>query len=208
MTSDRRDDAAPEGDGDPTRLCVGCRRTDERDALLRFVVEDADAAALRLVADPLRKLPGRGVSVHPTRACLEAAVRRGGFARALKRSVSLDLEAIVAGARERYLARVAGLLLAAGRTRSLAIGTDAVREALWRGNVHALVIAKDAEGRREELEALASKLERHVAVIGDKEWLGRLLGRAEVGVIGVLEPGIADQIVRSAARATELSEAE
>ena len=67
----------------PERTCVGCRQRDERDALLRFVLGPDG----QLVPDVGRKLPGRGVSVHPRGACLVAAVRRGGFARGFRRPV-------------------------------------------------------------------------------------------------------------------------
>src|SRR5687768_934277 len=79
------------------RLCAGCRRTAERDELLRFAIAPAAASedgAPFLVADPQHKLGGRGVSVHPTRACVVLAVKKGGFARALKRSATLDASAL------------------------------------------------------------------------------------------------------------------
>lgn len=186
------------------RLCAGCRRTDARDALLRLAI---GPEAPFLVPDPQGKLGGRGVSVHPTRACVELAAKKGGFARALKRNVTIDAAALCETARALYVMRAESLLIAAARRKKLAIGTEAVREALRAPEgslVEVLVVAADAEGRREELEAAAARLGRRCQVLGTKSSLGRLFGRDEVGVLGVLDRGIADEVVRCAERAEAL----
>src|ERR1041385_3953917 len=72
------------------RMCVGCRRKDDRDALVRFVLAGDPP---KLVADVARRARGRGASLHPSRACLSAAVRAGAFRRALKTDASLRLDA-------------------------------------------------------------------------------------------------------------------
>jgi predicted RNA-binding protein YlxR (DUF448 family)/ribosomal protein L7Ae-like RNA K-turn-binding protein len=201
------------------RLCVGCRRTDSREELLRFAI---GPDAPYLAPDLQRKLGGRGVSVHPTRACMELAMKRGGFARALKRDITrdgkIDVDALCGSAAMLYEKRAESLLIAAARRRKLAIGTDSVREALRSSIrnegerspvfVETLVVSKDAEGRREELEALAERLGRHCVVLGTKNSLGRLFGRDEVGVLGILDRGIADEVVRCAAHAAELKSPE
>jgi predicted RNA-binding protein YlxR (DUF448 family) len=77
----------------PARTCVGCRTVAPQADLLRIAV-----AGDRLVADPRRRVAGRGAYVHRAAACL-AAAGKGGLARAFKRSVSrADLDAIAAGA--------------------------------------------------------------------------------------------------------------
>ncbi|MEJ1921437.1 YlxR family protein [Microbacterium sp. KHB019] len=69
---------------DPVRTCVGCRMRASRSALLR-VVASPDA----LIFDDRAVMPGRGAWVHPTRECLENAVRRRAFARALRVPASI-----------------------------------------------------------------------------------------------------------------------
>jgi uncharacterized protein len=64
----------------PVRTCVGCRRVAARNDLVRHVVVDGV-----VVADPERRLAGRGSWLHPDPKCLEAAVKRGGFARSQRR---------------------------------------------------------------------------------------------------------------------------
>jgi hypothetical protein len=73
----------------PMRTCVGCREIAPQAELLRLAVVEE-----RVVADPTRRAPGRGVYVHARPACLRAA-GKGGLARSLKRGVSrAELDAI------------------------------------------------------------------------------------------------------------------
>ena len=71
----------------PQRTCIGCRRTDSRSVLLRVVAEPRDEGNPAVVPDPRRRLPGRGAWLHPDIACLDLAVRRRAFARALRTPV-------------------------------------------------------------------------------------------------------------------------
>ncbi|AQX80628.1 hypothetical protein BWO91_12220 [Plantibacter flavus] len=76
---------------EPVRTCVGCRRREPRSALLRVVaVEGA------LVPDAAARLPGRGSWVHPTSACVDQAVQRRAFTRALRLHAGPDASAVQA----------------------------------------------------------------------------------------------------------------
>jgi predicted RNA-binding protein YlxR (DUF448 family) len=79
-----------------TRTCVGCRRREVRSALLRVVAEwnDTGERNARVVADPRLRLPGRGAWLHPTPECLDLAVRRKAFGRALRVEAFLDVAAL------------------------------------------------------------------------------------------------------------------
>ncbi|MEU6221375.1 YlxR family protein [Streptomyces sp. NPDC047022] len=73
----------------PERTCVGCRERAAKIELLRIVaIEDA------CVPDPRGTLPGRGAYVHPVSACLDLAVRRRAFPRALRVPGPLDVKAL------------------------------------------------------------------------------------------------------------------
>jgi predicted RNA-binding protein YlxR (DUF448 family) len=75
------------------RTCVGCRRRDVRSALLRVVAERDDTGehVASVVADPRLRLPGRGAWLHPTPECLDLAVRRKAFGRALRVKAFLEV---------------------------------------------------------------------------------------------------------------------
>ena len=78
---------------DPQRLCVGCRTRAARSDLLRIVVVEGSPGQ-RLVPDPRRRLPGRGASLHPDLGCLDLAVRRRVFARALRLAAAPDADQV------------------------------------------------------------------------------------------------------------------
>ena len=71
------------------RTCVGCRTRAFRSTLLRVVAIDS-----RLVPDDRASMPGRGAWVHETPECVDAAIRRRAFVRALRVSGPLDTQTI------------------------------------------------------------------------------------------------------------------
>jgi predicted RNA-binding protein YlxR (DUF448 family) len=74
---------------EPVRTCVGCRTRAPRSALLRVVAIDST-----LVPDVRASMPGRGAWVHETTECVETAIRRRAFVRALRVSGPLDTQTI------------------------------------------------------------------------------------------------------------------
>jgi predicted RNA-binding protein YlxR (DUF448 family) len=86
--------SAPDALRGPVRTCVGCRKRELAVELLRVVAVDGNGE-YAVTVDPARKLPGRGAWLHPERACLDAAIRRRAFARALRIAGSPDITAVV-----------------------------------------------------------------------------------------------------------------
>lgn len=70
---------------DPIRSCLGCRERDAAAALLRVAWDDTKQ---QVVWDVRRRLGGRGAWLHPRPDCLESALRRRAFGRALRRTVT------------------------------------------------------------------------------------------------------------------------
>ncbi|MFH8408085.1 YlxR family protein [Streptomyces sp. NPDC018019] len=73
----------------PERTCVGCRERAAKSHLLRIVAIEGEC-----VPDPRGTLPGRGAYVHPTRVCLDLAVRRRVFPRAFRGRGPFDATAL------------------------------------------------------------------------------------------------------------------
>ncbi|HET6563623.1 MAG TPA: YlxR family protein [Marmoricola sp.] len=67
----------------PVRTCVGCRKRSAKIELLRVVADDLGAGP-EVVPDPRGRAPGRGAHLHPSTDCLELALRRRAFPRALR----------------------------------------------------------------------------------------------------------------------------
>ncbi|MFD8422852.1 YlxR family protein [Streptomyces sp. NPDC059466] len=73
----------------PERTCVGCRERAAKTDLLRVVAIEGEC-----VPDHRGTLPGRGAYVHPALVCLDLAVRRRAFPRALRAQGVLDTAAL------------------------------------------------------------------------------------------------------------------
>ncbi|MGJ4843026.1 YlxR family protein [Leifsonia sp. Le1] len=83
---------------EPVRTCVGCRSRAPRSSLLRVVAQNS-----KLVVDHSATLPGRGAWLHPVVGCLDKALQRRAFGRALKVDGMLDTTAIQAALEENRL---------------------------------------------------------------------------------------------------------
>ena len=75
----------------PARTCLGCRQRADKSSLLRVVARDG-----AVIPDSSAILPGRGGWVHPTRSCIETAIKRKAFGRALRVSTALDTAQVLA----------------------------------------------------------------------------------------------------------------
>jgi predicted RNA-binding protein YlxR (DUF448 family) len=177
-------------------LCAGCRQHDEREALLRLVLADDPP---RIVPDVARGARGRGVSVHATRRCLQAAVRSGALQRGLRaaqRGPGTSLEAnadeLAAWAAGQYARRLEGLLAAAHRTRAAAVGSERVRDVIAQRRAELLVLAHDAGEGQQDLQQTVERLGGRCALYGDRASLGRLFGRELVAVVAITDPAIAE----------------
>ena len=75
------------------RTCVGCRQRAAKHELLRVVASDL-GAGVTVVPDPAGRAPGRGAHLHPTPECLDLALRRRAFLRALRVTGSVSSGAV------------------------------------------------------------------------------------------------------------------
>lgn len=76
---------------DSARTCLGCRIRTDKASLLRVVERHGI-----VTPDPSAILQGRGGWVHPARACVETAIKRKAFGRALRVSTALDMAQLLA----------------------------------------------------------------------------------------------------------------
>jgi predicted RNA-binding protein YlxR (DUF448 family) len=63
---------------------VGCRQRAAKRELLRVIAGVGADGQVAVLPDPDGTAPGRGAHLHPTTECLDLAVRRKAFARALR----------------------------------------------------------------------------------------------------------------------------
>ena len=76
---------------EPVRTCIGCRASGSRSSLTRIVASDGS-----VVVEDSATRPGRGAWIHPTASCVETAIKRRAFGRALKVTTALDIEQLLA----------------------------------------------------------------------------------------------------------------
>lgn len=189
------------------RTCVGCGSTGSAEELLRVVLSplppesEAGEVLTPILIDLVGKLPGRGAWIHPQPTCIKRACVRG-FARAFGQAVEVTPEAVVAQLRGAAERRLAGLLLAAARSRQLVYGRDAVKEVLDKSPL--VIMAKDAQAVAKDGDLQRAGLAGKVVWWSDKAQLGHWLGRSEVGVVAITEPSIAD-VMRRTIALSELS---
>lgn len=176
------------------RTCVGCRQPALREELVRLAIGVDDGVAT-VVPDLTRKLGGRGASVHATRECIDAAVHRGGLAKAARARVDVTPAALVTMLEGQLIQRAKGLLLGAIRSRGAVLGADGTEKAIAERRVVALVLATDASARTAEIAGAIGRLGGRAIPLVDKKELGGLVGRDEVAVIGIEDQGIADALL-------------
>jgi predicted RNA-binding protein YlxR (DUF448 family) len=185
------------------RMCAGCGSRSEQDELVRLVV---GPSAPYIAVDLGRRLGGRGVSVHPRKACIRSATLRGGLARALRGVAQVEPESIERMLVAQFQRRALGLLSSALRTRRLVLGTDAVRAGLQANRGDLLIRAEDSRGRGDELAHAATALGCAKATWGTKASLGDAFGRSELGVLLVTDRGIARAVLDCLSHIEALSE--
>jgi uncharacterized protein len=196
---------SPESTHASPRMCAGCKAEAPRDALVRFAISDE---APYVAPDVASRLQGRGVSVHPTRACIRAALKNGGFSKAARKPVTFSLEDLARSLASKYAQRAGSLLGAARRNGTLVLGTDGTLESIQLRKPALVVLAADAAGSRDDIVRAAEAAGIEVVTYSDKVALGALLGRGDVGVVALTDASLAREISRAIARCAALSEAE
>lgn len=79
----------------PVRTCIGCRQAELAVELLRMVAVSRGSGEYTVTIDTAGTLPGRGAWLHPSGRCLQAAIRRRAFPRALRITGPLDMSGVV-----------------------------------------------------------------------------------------------------------------
>jgi predicted RNA-binding protein YlxR (DUF448 family) len=126
-------------DAGPARLCVVTRKVRPMTELIRFVA----APDGNVMADLKHKLPGRGVWVSAERNAVAEAVKRGAFARGLRRPVRAapDLPDTVEA---QFLRAVLDALAIAQKAGAVAAGFVRVEKALTGPDIAAVLHAAEA----------------------------------------------------------------
>jgi len=144
------DDAEP-SPKEPLRQCLVTRERLPKEVMIRFVQgPEGD-----VVPDLAAKLPGRGAWVVADRAAIEAAAKKGLFARAFGGPVRVP-EGFADRIEALLVRRLLDLLGQARKAGVLVLGSTSVQTAARAGEIAALIEASDGapDGRRKAESAL------------------------------------------------------
>ena len=182
----------------PLRRCLVTRESGPREHMLRFVL----GPNRTLVPDLLAKLPGRGMWLSPRANVIEAAVKKGAFARAARGPVIIP-EGLVALVREGLTRRVIDLLGLARRAGQAVAGFEKARELVVRGKAGLIIQATD--GSVDECRRLLSGAPNLTVVRPlPAARLGMAFGRDHVVHVAVLPGRLAERIEADSARLAAL----
>lgn len=183
----------------PQRTCLGCRKALEKEALVRYVA----AADGMVLVDYRHKLPGRGAYTCVKGSCIEEAVRRKQFSRALRgENLRPQAEVLKEDLKRQLADKVHNLLGMARKSAELVEGSSQVLSALEKnGGIAAIIVAQDiSEGIFEKIQRKGRAVGVALYIWGDKESLGRCLGREERSVIGLKRGKLAEALLQGLER--------
>lgn len=189
----------------PTRTCVGCRKADPAEELVRLAIGPGGQVAV----DHPRRLGGRGAWVHVSVRCVKDAIAKGGIARGLHAGrPSFSAGELAAVLRKRFVERATSLLSAARRAGKSEVGTEAVLAAIRSGAARLVVIATDAadSGKQVEEAVRGASAPPPWVRFATKPELGGLWSRETLGVVAVTDSGLAEQIAREVEWSDRLSD--
>lgn len=179
-----------EGHAHPQRSCIGCREVREQSGLIRFV----RAPDGTLLLDYRHKLPGRGAYTCLNRQCLERAVNRRQFDRALRAPcLPTTADQLITALRQAIESRLSALLGMARKSSQLLSGGNQVLDALDKpGALAAVILTEDiSTGVAGKLTGKARGGDVPCLRFATKAGLGQLLGRGERSVAALLNGPLA-----------------
>ncbi len=183
-----------ESETGPLRRCLVTRQHGPRERMVRFVLSPDRT----VVPDLLAKLPGRGMWLSPRADVIEAAVKKGAFARAARGPVTLppDLATLV---REGLTQRVIDLLGLARRAGQAIAGFGKAREVVMLGQAGLIIQASD--GSADECRRLvAGAAELPVVRPLPAARLAIAFGRDHIVHVAVLPGRLAERLETECAR--------
>jgi hypothetical protein len=174
----------------PERTCIGCRQSFGKDEVVRLV-----AGPDGVLIDYREKLPGRAAYVCPRPECIGKALAKENLARALHRKLrSPDPAGFVSALEAAIMDRARSLLAVSLKAGKIAAGFSAVQDALEKGRAELLLYAADFSAGTRDKVAASTPQDMRSAVLFTRDELGRICGRELVGVVALLDKGLADAL--------------
>ncbi len=174
----------------PERTCIGCRSIRKKEEVVRII-----AGPEGVLIDYREKLEGRAAYICPRVECIGKALKKETLTRALHSNVKPpDVSVFVSRLEEDILDKIRSLLRITLKAGKLAMGYSAVQDAIEKGRVALLLYARDlSRGTREKVAVRERETIRQETLF-TREDFGTILNRELVGIVGILDKGLADTI--------------
>jgi predicted RNA-binding protein YlxR (DUF448 family) len=174
----------------PERTCIGCRQVLKKDDVVRIV-----AGPDGIIIDYREKLDGRAAYVCPKRECIRKGLTKEALGRSLRHAVRPpEINGFVAQLEAGIREKIKSLITISLKAGKLAAGYSAVQDALDKGRVELLLYASDLSiGTKEKVSGNGIETIRSETLFTRDEF-GRMLNRELVGVVAILDKGLADAL--------------
>jgi len=174
-----------------SRTCIGCRRLDQQENLLRLVVTPDGKVAFDLAGGSF----GRGAWVHPRSECLSQSNK--GLSHAFRAPFVVTAREVVECLTLAASRRTEALVRAAKQAGHLRSGADAGGNAWASGKVALVVLANDARATLELSWVRDAQAAGRALVGPSKTTLGNWCGQELVAVMAITDAGLARAITRA-----------
>ena len=182
-----------------TRTCAGTRQRRDPSGMVRLVTDPQGCLAV----DVRGKAPGRGVWIQAERQAFLEALSAKRVARTFKGRIQTlpegEGERLLANAVQQLEQSMLQLLGLARRSGELLVGMDAVSSAAGTSDF-VLVMAEDVSPRSARKAEEAAHPEATTIRFSSMGKLGSMLGRTDVGVLGLRRSTLAERLKNDSER--------
>ncbi len=162
----------------------------DKDEVVRLI-----AGPEGILIDYREKLPGRAAYICPRQDCIEKAFTRDALAKAFRHKIRPpELSSFIVQLQAIISEKIKSLLAICVKAGRIAVGYSAVHDALEKERVFLLLYASDVSlGTKEKVAVHDVALPRQATLFARSE-LGQILNRELVGVVAILDQGLADSL--------------
>lgn len=178
------------------RTCVACGTKVGRSSLIRISVSHDGC----LVPDLKRNLGGRGAHVCANRNCIEQALSRRLFDKALKTGIkNQNRDLLFKNLIDSLRRQLETLVRSSALARHVVPGFELSSQAIREGRAHAILVAMDS-AKRQEITERAREAGVPLIKCRSKTELGGLLNRKDTGVAAINDMNLAKALVNVSLR--------
>lgn len=178
----------------PQRSCLACRKTTDRDYLIRFVLSPDGEVMVDLDA----KLPGRGAYTCNKMSCISDSIQKRQFSRAFKSEIKTPSpEILIKNIKERLQSKILGYIGLANKAGKLTSGGSMVTDAMRSTNKPGLILlAIDiSESIAEKIENSATYYTIPCLRVLTKDDFGVIIGKAPRSALAIKQGGFVAQLI-------------